>query len=203
MISNQEIGRQRKSYVAASGLDASLYDVWSHKWKTLCMNARHMDRECKITFEQYIDLAVDAGINDPSQIGRSEGQYQMGRLGDNGGYEIGNCRFITVEQNRIEKKVNGGTYRGCSHRGMSKETHKGLASMVETRMGWNKKTHTGIASQALKLSKEYRIVSPNGIIYTGRNISEFCAEHNLCKVSMAAVCRGSQKTHKGWTGTYV
>jgi len=36
---------------------------------------------------------------DISQVGKRKGQYLLSRLGDTGPYAIGNCRFVTAEQN--------------------------------------------------------------------------------------------------------
>lgn len=112
-------------------------------------------------------MAVEAGISDPDSIGRKSGQYQMGRYGDKGIYEKGNCRFITREQNQLERVLNG-----------------------------------GMIDQQTSMSKRFRIVSPSGVVYNGSNLYAFCGEHSLDQGSMAAVCRGKYKQHKGWKGCY-
>ena len=51
-------------------------------------------------------------------VGQKKGMYQLGRHGDTGPYEIGNCRFITKEENlneycegkRKPVKINGVVY---------------------------------------------------------------------------------------------
>lgn len=59
----------------------------------------------KLTFKEYVQLIYDAGIKS-SQIGVYKGQYVLGRYGDMGDYELGNCRFITREQNNEEMLQN-------------------------------------------------------------------------------------------------
>jgi hypothetical protein len=127
----------------------------------------------------------------------------MGRLGDIGDYKIGNCRFITMKQNVLEKIINGGSYRGSKFRGLTADTCSGLASMVKKITGRTKKSHSSIADQAIKISKSFIVTSPLGIVYKDRNVTEFCRIHGLCSVGMSAVCRGVQKHHKGWTGEYI
>jgi hypothetical protein len=53
-------------------------------------------------------LAKRADVQKPHQIGKSKGKFQMGRIGDVGNYEWGNCRFIPMEQNLAERASNGG-----------------------------------------------------------------------------------------------
>ena len=37
------------------------------------------------------------------QVGKRRGEYQLARFGDTGPYALGNCRFITSEENLREK----------------------------------------------------------------------------------------------------
>lgn len=92
--------RQRELLLVRLGLDPTYQTYWYYKWGNLFSSVSAN----KLTFEEYIGLAIDAGIETPHQIGRLPGQYQLGRLGDMGDYEIGNCRFITKEENQKEKK---------------------------------------------------------------------------------------------------
>ena len=69
------------------------------------------------------------------------------------------------------------------------------------------KTHTKEVREKLRLinknnqphAKEYKILSPNGIIYTGTNINKFCREHNLSSSSMCLVRTGKKESFNGWT----
>lgn len=203
-MNNKEIRIENIKNLTILGLDVSKYKLWLDKYNSKKLNAKNIGVKCHLSFYEYLSLAVVAGINDPILIGRSNKQFQLGRFKDSGDYDINSCRFITQEQNLIEKKINGGTYRGASHvRGFNSSNSKTIANNALKIMGRTKKSHISIKSQSEKLSKPYIIMSPDGKIYEGLGISQFCDEHKLCKVGMSATCRGEQKTHKGWSGRYV
>jgi hypothetical protein len=64
-----------------------------------------------LTFEQYTRLAVDAGLTRANQIGLEPDSYQLGRYRDEGVYRVGNCRFITKEQNLRERWIYDESYQ--------------------------------------------------------------------------------------------
>lgn len=68
--------------------------------------ARIRGIEFNLTLEDYVSLMESANIT-AYDIGSKADQYCLGRIGDSGAYEIGNCRFITMNQNREESKING------------------------------------------------------------------------------------------------
>lgn len=50
-------------------------------------------------------------------------------------------------------------------------------------------------------AKEFRLLSPEGEVFSGTNITKFCEEHGLCKENTAAVLNEntkSRKSHMGW-----
>lgn len=169
---------------------------WRTKWQCLKDNAKRKGVSFALSFDEYISLAQEAGVNHPDMIGKGVDKYQMGRLGDSGGYELGNCRFITMRQNLDERRINGGNQKisekmiGCSGNG-------------EQKRGRTKQTHDGVLSQSLKISKSFLLTSPMGVTHSGVNLSEFCRVNNLNQGLMSAVCRGQRTSHKGWTGEYV
>jgi len=75
-------------------------------WKVKRSNCKK-DPGFTLTFEQLEQLVEEAGIV-PSQIARTAGGYALGRYGDTGPYEMGNCRFITASQNSTERNTHGG-----------------------------------------------------------------------------------------------
>lgn len=214
--------KERSDYLLSKGLNPSDVGLWSSKWTSLKASAKKKFISCGLTFQQYVDLALDADISDPRRIGRTIGSYQMGRFGDVGDYVVGNCRFITISQNLAERRMNGGeeilskmrlgkTKVECDFiRKMSetmsnqtKENSDRVRRMAETKTGKTKQDSPHIAAQADKLSKNFRIVSPSGEIFTGRNLTEFCQVHGIHKGNMSSVCAGKSKQCKGWTGEYV
>lgn len=149
---------------------------WNQRLINLRASAKYRGLECNLTLEQYMQLASEAGITHPSQIGKTNESFQMARYGDVGNYEVGNCRFITKLENIREK------------------TNRGL--------GRTKYSHRGIAAQAEKLSKSFKVKSPAGEVFEGSNLNEFCKLHGLTQTAMSAVCLGKRMQHKGWTGEY-
>ena len=87
-------------YKSHKGIAKSYYNkIDSSKEKDIIM---------ELSFDDYLMLCYDANIMARTQIGRTKGKLQLGRLGDVGSYSYNNCRFITVEQNLVEREHNGG-----------------------------------------------------------------------------------------------
>ena len=196
-------------------------DAWKVKYTQLKKNAGRRGIKCLLTFEEYMRLAKKAGISSPDEIGRTSGKYQMSRRGDAGNYVIGNCRFLTIEENLSEKVINGGTrshaekIRGRTakthpyladlakkKRGRTAETHEHVARSAAAHRGRTKHTHEGNARQADALSKTFKVRSPEGKVHKGKNLTEFCRQYDLDQRLMSQVCLGNQSHHKGWTGAY-
>lgn len=72
------------------------------KFKTKIYQSPGRGIEFKLSFEEYCNLIDEAGIT-VYDIGIGADDYCLGRIGDKGAYEVGNCRFITNEQNRLEQ----------------------------------------------------------------------------------------------------
>ena len=51
--------------------------------------------------------------------------------------------------------------------------------------------------------RRFRVKSPDGVVYEGKNLRAFCVEHSLDDQYMSRTCRGLQRQHKGWTGSYL
>lgn len=80
--------------------------------------------EFSLSYVEYKSLLVEAGIN-PSMIGQRSDDYCLGRVNDEGGYEYGNCRFITIKENTLEGRVSKPLH-GLSLGGGSRESLTGL-----------------------------------------------------------------------------
>ncbi len=166
-------------------------DVWYKKWMTLCRNARHYDyANCYLSFEDYLTLAYDVGVLDPTWIGAGLGKYQMARIGDVGDYKTGNCRFVMREQNIQEWRENGGR-EVCS----------------KVQLGRRKETHIGVKSMAEKMidisSKRYEVRAPDGTVHKGRNLKLLLKAHGLNSGCMSLVLNSHRAHHRGWTGHYI
>lgn len=191
------------------GLNSADYLRWKKLWSALCSHAQGRGAVCYLTFDQYVRLALDAGLTSPDQIGTQADKYQLGRLGDSGDYRLGNCRFITMKQNLEERALNGGNASAARKKsGRTKSTDAGVASQATKMLGRTKDSHDSIMSMALKAKDRFRrkfeIVSPDGTIYEGDCLTDFCEEHKLSRQSMHNVLKGKYKaTSKGWTGKYL
>ena len=107
----------------------AIWAYWKQKTK---MSRPH--KQWKLTALELIELLNDAGIT-ANDIGQKSHQYQLGRHGDLGHYEMGNCRFITTRENlqervmpdyqrtghalQIEGKAFLNSYQAAKHYGIS------------------------------------------------------------------------------------
>lgn len=179
--------RNRIQYLIDIGLNPDDLTSWVAKWTTFKMNVAQKGYRCLLSFEQYMDKAKSAGLSYPYEIGVGSDQYNVCKQGDvPGDYTVDNCDFKTHKENMQDRVVNGGA-----------------KSQADRISGRTKYTHGHVASQAEKLSKRFMITDPNGNTHFGSNLTQFCRDHELDQSTMAAVCRGKAKKHKGWTGEYL
>lgn len=193
-----------KSQLERLGFNTAEWKTWRGKWTSLSRNAKSRGCKFQLTFNQYLTLAKKAGIKSPKKIGRNLDKFQMGRIGDSGDYVVGNCRFISMKQNLLERSLNGGIASMVAKKtGRTAETHEYVRRTADQKRGRTAATHEDVARSALKRSKKYRIISPLGIVYKGTNLREFCRKHNLNQAAMSGVCRLIYNHYKGWKGRYV
>lgn len=76
---------------------------WRVKYGKKKADANYKGIDFNLTFEEYLMLAYEAKLKSPAQIGTKPRNYQLGRIGDTGGYAKDNCRFITHIRNRKER----------------------------------------------------------------------------------------------------
>ena len=68
-------------------------------------NAKTRGLDFDLDLEEMLEMLDSAGIT-MDQVGNNSGRaYQLARYGDEGGYTRGNCRFITMKENRIEREL--------------------------------------------------------------------------------------------------
>lgn len=78
---------------------------------------------------------------------------------------------------------------------------KALSSVVAGSRRQHKKWTSADFIHDLEDSKKYvdfQIIGPDGILYTGRNLSKFCKEHNLRYNSLQRVLKGQRNIYLGW-----
>lgn len=56
-----------------------------------------------------------------------------------------------------------------------------------------------IARMRHNLSQDWKITSPNGNVFTVRNLKEFCKKHKLDDTAMVRVASGKRKHHHFWS----
>lgn len=104
----------RRVFFSENGIPVEDLKHWVAKWHALVCHCEQTNKECTLSFYDYVNLALVAGIADYTRIGKSATSMQLGRIGDTGGYTMENCRFITKRQNMDERCLNGGTARGSA-----------------------------------------------------------------------------------------
>jgi hypothetical protein len=86
-----------------------LWDKYKNKEK----DAKARNLIFNLTLEEYEQLIIESNIKlEDIKING----YHLARYNDSGGYEIGNCRFVTYKENLQErKKKEHGTFFGKKH----------------------------------------------------------------------------------------
>jgi hypothetical protein len=199
------------------GFSLRYVDQWRYKYQNLRVSAYKRGSILYLSFRQYMKLARKAGIQKPSQIGKTPDKYQMSRKGDIGDYVWGNCRFLTMKENLEEKRENGGLERAANKiRGRNKFTDAGYAKVSKAKLGRTKENDLGRLVTSIKLTcrkrpdsdfrnvvKSFVVRSPSGKEYRGKYIGRFCSKHGLQQSGMSRTLNGIQSSHKGWTGKYI
>lgn len=122
---------ERRDFLTSKGLSPDDIHSWRRKWNDHKQNTKKKGDVSVLTFEDYINLALNAGIG-LDQIGQRPEQYCLGRYKDVGIYDTENCRFITQTQNQVERRENGGLESAANKiRGRTKETHAYIAEHSE------------------------------------------------------------------------
>jgi len=85
----------------------------------------------------------------------------------------------------LKKEIN--FYKGY------RRYHESLININFDRKQYDKK-RGNIKNNCLN----YSFLSPNGSIFTGKNIGSLCKEHKLDKGAMHRVLKGKQSNHKNW-----
>lgn len=82
----------------------------------------------------------------------------------------------------------------CPHYNISKEVIRGFRLGLPQSEEHKKKI-------AAANSKEYYLVSPEGLIYEGKNLAEFCRKNSLNRKLLCSVINNKRFHHNGWTSS--
>ncbi|NNK83874.1 MAG: hypothetical protein HKO92_12180 [Flavobacteriaceae bacterium] len=74
-----------------------------NKYKTKKHFSKYSNIKFLLTYEEYLEKAIEAGITSPNEIGIKGYQFQLARYKDQGDYTVDNCRFITKTENIRER----------------------------------------------------------------------------------------------------
>lgn len=205
-LNNRELGNYRRSVLERHDYDPDDLAEWRLKWSNFCKN-KVDGVENEITFPLYVAKARKAGLASYRDIGQHPGQYQMGRKTDRGPYTKTSCRFILMQQNQEERKLNGGTAIAVEkaarvRRGQTKENSDSIASMAEKLEGRTADTHRYLKIAARKKGRSFEVFSPSGRRYAGKGLNTLCTRLGLNQAGMSLLCRGEKQSFNGWTGSY-
>jgi hypothetical protein len=194
---------ERVDEVTKRGWPEEYAQLWWKKYYGHLTSAVYRGTSSELTFGDYLDKILEAGIKIPEQVSKYAAGYVLGRYTDEGSYTVDSCRFITQLENTHEAIKNGRWENvwkivGDVRRGQTKETLAFLAKMAETKRGRTAETHAGIAIQADKIARDFAFQAPDGTVYRGRNLKKFCREHNLNSGNMNQLLLGRRDSVKGW-----
>lgn len=114
----------------------------------------------------------------------------------------------TISKEFILKSPTGKVIKGKNIRKFCRDNnlhYSGICDVISGRnishRGWTLPETTLIGGKVTseKLSKEFQLVSPDGKIIKGKNISKFCKYNDLDSSHISKVILGKIKSHKGWT----
>ena len=104
-------------------------------WKRLKQNCNHKydsngDKVDRLLSLSEVQSLLDAAGITIDDVGNKRGQYQLSRYNDIGHYSLGNCRFITMEENLKERKEKRWSKEMREH--MSNKAKENWASGKQT-----------------------------------------------------------------------
>lgn len=92
-----------------------------------------------------------------------------------------------------EEKIEIGKIGGSK----AKEMGVGIHSLTSKQKSENGKI--GGLIRAEQTVRNFKLLSPSGKLYTGKNMTKFCRENNLTPSAICLVLNDKAKHHKGWT----
>ena len=102
--------------------------------------------EFLFTFEEWVEWwEHHLGPNWFKKRGRSQGQFVMGRLGDNGPYKLENVECITSEQNHRDGNLGKPKPGNAKHARLLGLSHRGrkLSEETKAKIGAGVRAHYG------------------------------------------------------------
>ncbi len=176
-------------------------EAWK-KYGDLCLNraAGPHIREDVCRKSGLIAVKNKKGIHGCSREERIKWSTKAGKLGgrSNAENKTGFCS-LSKEEN-IKNCIKGGKVGGKQNweNGVGLKAWYDSQSKEELFQLHKEGGKKGGAITAEKRAVNYSLISPDGEIFTGKNVSEFCREHNLRRRSIHRIVLGQRPHHKGW-----
>ena len=201
-------------------------DIWESElvenaklFKTIILTKHHerkdaTKRECLfqnslkvVTSPMYINQAIaqknfTTGLNQSEEQIAKKSRYYCLKSPDDIIYTGTNIRKFTRENNLHNSAI-------CDvNRGLIKQ-HNGWTSgdktiqqhIINEQLNNGKLRSVKLGIRNKQISKEFRLISPEGKEYTGKNIKQFCLENLLNSGHIYQVLLGKKKHYKGWYST--
>ena len=139
--------------------------------------------------------------NKLGMFSRTEEQFisdckKGGKIAGKQVYDSGKGLFKLTEEEKLENCKKGGLIMGKK----TKELGIGIHKLTKEERVLNGKKYGGKGgnSTAEKYSRSFSLISPDGELVNGKNLTKFCKEKNLSRSNVQAVLRGDRNQHKGW-----
>jgi group I intron endonuclease len=164
----------------------------------------------KYGFEKFIWGIIEEGNSDIWNIREvywierfntySNG-YNTTKGGNNRSIYLPNCKKYEIMSpyGKIIKGKNISKF--CRENGLSiRNISNVLSGKVKSCKGWKLPSTEliGLESRALTTSRDYELMSPDGKIIKGRNVSELCRKYNLKSSAISRILNGKLCSYKGW-----
>ena len=131
------------------------------------------------------------------------------------GWRLYDSKLIDVayspEEHRLAKEFTvigpeGKEYKGknlkefCRKNNLSQgNMHSVISGKSPSYKGWHLPSSEKTSQKKDHVfAKEFKFISPEGMIHEGKNLCEFCRKHTLTQSNMHCVLKGIYKQHKGW-----
>jgi hypothetical protein len=81
------------------------YNTKSKNYKHYGLRGIQVCDEWKNSFKNFYDWAIENGF-EAEKYGRGKGKYSLDRINNNGNYEPSNCKFSSMRNQNINKRIN-------------------------------------------------------------------------------------------------
>ena len=214
----------REHYIAHALLEKAFIKRYGLKhWKTIKMNKAHISMKAsrnilnskkyfnshlyegaRIRFSQLSkgrvipeNIKIKMGLYKKGEESRRYGKKHTEELKNKWKQERGRNFSILNPDGEIVSGKNIANF--CRENNLNNSSINELINgKIKEHNGWRNVSDYGKSFYELKNGNEFRVLGPNGEIIIGKNISQFCREHNLHRGHFCAILKNKNKSHKGY-----